>query len=64
VRIPRVRERVVILGRDGIFLVVWVDTLRRVADLIPVHEAVNLEEDVPFAGIRQWEDSPQSSTED
>lgn len=63
-RIPRVRERVVIHGRDGVFLVVWVDHQRRVADLIPVNEAVSLEEDVPFAGIRPWGNNFHSSTAD
>jgi len=44
----------VIHGRVGVFLVVWVDLLRGVADLIPVDQGVSLEEDVPFAGIQQW----------
>ena len=51
-RIPRVRERVVIHGRDGVFIVVWVDLMRRVVDLIPVNDGIALEEDVPFAGIQ------------
>ena len=63
-RIPRVRERVVIHGREEIYLVVWVDRVRRVADLIPVNEAVNLEEDVPFAGIRPWRNTLQGSAAD
>ena len=63
-RIPRVRERVMILGRDGIFLVVWVDRVREVADLIPIREALNLEEDVPFAGIRLSGNNHQSFTAD
>jgi hypothetical protein len=63
-RIPGVRERVVILGRAGVFLVVWVDLQRRVADLIPVNDAISLEEDIPFAGIRPLDTNPQSSTAD
>ena len=53
-----------ILGRDGIFLVVWVDRVREVADLIPIREALNLEEDVPFAGIRLSGNNHQSFTAD
>jgi hypothetical protein len=64
VKIPRVRERVMIVGRDGIFLVVGVDRVREVADLIPVREALNLEEDVPFAGIRPSGNNHRSSAAD
>jgi hypothetical protein len=52
VKIPCVRERVLIDGRDEVFLVVWVDSARGVADLIPVSECGGLEEDVPFSAIR------------
>ena len=51
VRIPRVRERVRIEGRDDVFLVVWVDLEREVVDLIPIAEGGALEECVPFRAI-------------
>jgi hypothetical protein len=51
VRIPRVRERVRIDGRDDLFLVVWVDLEREVVDLIPIAEGGALEESVPFRAI-------------
>jgi hypothetical protein len=51
VRIPRVRERVRIDGRDDVFLVVWVDLDREVVDLIPIAEGGALEESVPFCAI-------------
>jgi hypothetical protein len=52
VRIPRVRERVRIDGRDGLFLVVWVDHERELADLIPLADSRALEENIPFHSIR------------
>jgi len=51
VRIPRVRERVRIEGRDDVFLVVWVDLEREVVDLIPIVDGGALEESVPFHAI-------------
>jgi hypothetical protein len=51
VRIPRVRERVRIDGRDEVFLVVWVDLEREVVDLIPIAEGGAVEESVPFRAI-------------
>jgi hypothetical protein len=52
VRIPKVRERVRIEGRDDLFLVVWVDLERGVADLIPIADGGGLEESVPFRLIQ------------
>jgi len=51
-RVPIVRERVVIEGRKAVFLVVWADIIRRVADLIPLCDHVDFEEDVPFGLIQ------------
>ena len=51
-RIPRVRERVRLEGRDQEYLVVWVDLENRVADLIPAANGGDLEEGVPFHAIR------------
>lgn len=50
--IPTIRQRVMIEGRDEVFLVVWVDLRRNVADLVPVEGHKDLEEDVPFSKIR------------
>jgi hypothetical protein len=58
VRIPRVRERVRIDGRDDMFLVVWVDIEREVADLIPIAAGGALEENVPFHAILPHADEP------
>lgn len=51
--IPAVRERVMIEGRDGVFLVVNVDLANGVADLIPVADGGTAEEDVPLASLRR-----------
>jgi hypothetical protein len=51
VRIPRVRERVRIDGRDDVFLVVWVDLECEVVDLIPIAEGGAVEESVPFRSV-------------
>jgi hypothetical protein len=56
VRIPRVRERVRIEGRDDVFLVVWLDLDREVVDLIPIAEGGALEESVPFRSIQSVAD--------
>jgi hypothetical protein len=56
VRIPRVRERVRIDGRDDVFLVVWVDLEREVVDLIPIAEGEALEENIPFRAIHSVAD--------
>jgi len=58
VRVPIVRERVVIEGRSVVFLVVWADPIRRVADLIPLSGLTYLEEDVPFSLIRPATEEP------
>jgi hypothetical protein len=50
--IPRAREQVQIIGRSGVFLVVWVDHEREEADLVPLHMAVFVEESVPFSNLR------------
>jgi hypothetical protein len=51
VRIPRVRERVRIDGRDDVFLVVFVDLESEVVGLIPVADGGVVEENVPFRAI-------------
>jgi hypothetical protein len=52
VLIPAVRERVMIEGLDGVFLVVSVDAANCVADLIPVADFGTVEE-VPLASLRR-----------
>jgi len=56
VQFPAVRERVKIAGRDGVFLVVNVDHERGVADLIPLHDGLRPEEDVPLASLLRLKD--------
>lgn len=58
--IPSVRERVLIEGREGLFLVVSIDLQRKVADLVPVHGRADLEEDVPLSLLRRLAE-PSSS---
>jgi hypothetical protein len=59
VRIPRVRERVRIDGRDDVFLVVWVDLEGEVVDLIPIADGGTVEENVPFRAIHPVADEPR-----
>jgi hypothetical protein len=49
--VPSVRERVRLEGRDGEFIIVYVDRERQVADLIAAAGELHLEEDVPFSSI-------------
>ena len=56
-RIPATRERVRIDGREGVFIVVWVDQERQTADLIPAGEG-NIEDSVPFAKLRPLHGDP------
>lgn len=50
---PAVRERVLIEGRDEVFLVIYVDLDRGVADLIPIRDGGLPEEDVPLSSLRR-----------
>jgi hypothetical protein len=63
-RIPAVRERVWVEGRDGAFLVMAVDRERQVADLIPTVSEGTVEEDVPFAAILPHPDGRVDARED
>lgn len=58
---PAVRERVLIEGRDEIFLVVAVDLDRGVADLIPIHDGRPPVEDVPLASLRRLNPHPDAA---
>ena len=56
VRVPATRERVGVEGRDGVFLVVWVDADQQTADLIPLIEGDGVLT-VPFAQIRHMQEA-------
>ena len=49
--VPRARERVQLVGRSGVFLVVWVDHEQKEADLIPLHGTESVEEIVSFSEL-------------
>jgi hypothetical protein len=57
--VPATRERVRVARRSGVFLVVAVDTERREVDLIPLHNAVSMEESISFSEVEPYrEDFP------
>jgi hypothetical protein len=56
---PAARERVWVACRSRVFLVVAVDRERAEVDLIPLHNAVSLEEGVSFSEVEPYrEDFP------
>ena len=60
---PRTRERVQLVGRRGVFLVIWVDYERQEADLIPLHDAMSSEESISFSDLEPYrENIPHKST--
>jgi hypothetical protein len=58
---PAVRERVLIEGRDEIFLVVSIDRDRGVADLIPLADGEPVQEDIPLTSLRRLNDIPDTT---
>jgi hypothetical protein len=54
--IPRLHEKVFIAGGQGVFLVVWVDRQREMADLIPLRDAAGAKVSVPFAQLEPYRD--------
>jgi hypothetical protein len=57
--VPRARERVQIIGRSGVFIVVRIDQKLQAADLFPLHFAIFIEEGVPFSDLAPYrEDVP------
>jgi hypothetical protein len=52
--VPRARERVQLVGRSGVFFVVWVDHEQKEADLIPLHGAASVEEIVSFSELEAY----------
>ncbi|HEY3705130.1 MAG TPA: hypothetical protein VGL22_08720 [Terracidiphilus sp.] len=55
-RTPATRERVRVEGRDGLFLVVWVDVELQIADVIPLVQG-DAVFSVPFTEIRPLHDA-------
>ena len=55
--IPLARERVQIIGRSGVFLVVGVDEKQQAADLFPLHTAIFIEEDVPYSALEPYREN-------
>ena len=52
--IPSTRERVCVSGRDGVFLVVAVNRESQTVDLIPLLNAANVLENVPFSVVSSY----------
>jgi hypothetical protein len=59
--VPRVRERVQVAGRSGVFLVVLVDHERQEANLIPLHSWSSVEESVPFSKLKTYRETLRSN---
>ncbi len=55
--IPRARERVQIIGRSGVFLVVGVDEDQQAADLFPLHFAIYIKEGIPFSDLEPYREN-------
>jgi len=51
---PRARERVRMARRNGAFLVVTVDWDLKTVDLIPLQDAVSVEESIPFSEVEPY----------
>jgi len=61
--LPGMRERVLVAGRPGVFLVVWIDRERQNVDLIALHDATGVEASVPFGDLEPFRDNvPLEST--
>lgn len=58
--VPRLRERVSVEGYEGVFIVIYVDGERAVADLISTERVGDLLECVPFTAIYPA-DSPRAA---
>jgi hypothetical protein len=55
--IPLARERVQIIGRSEVFLVVGVDEKQQAADLFPLHSAIFIEENIPFFDLEPYREN-------
>ena len=61
--LPRARERVLVAGRSGEYLVVKVDHERQEVDLIPAHLEMFVEKHVGFFGLELCQESPPRESE-
>ena len=52
--VPRVRERVLLAGRSGAFVVMWVDEEQQEADLIPLLGDSSVEEIASFSELEAY----------
>ena len=52
--VPQAKERVKIIGRSDVFLVLRVDEEQQAADLFPLHFAIFIEEGVPFSDLEPY----------
>jgi hypothetical protein len=59
--VPRPRERVQVVGLPGVFLVISVDQQRRAADLIPLHQSIDIQEGIPFDQLEPYREQPDSA---
>jgi hypothetical protein len=55
--VPLARERVQIIGRSGVFLVVRIDEKLQTADLFPLRFAIFIEKDVPFSDLEPYQET-------
>jgi hypothetical protein len=53
----RALERVQIIGRSGVFLVVRIDEEQQAADLFPLHFVIFIEKGVPFSDIEPYQEN-------
>lgn len=63
--VPSARERVEVIERSGVFLVLWVDRDEGSAELVSIDDRVYQAESVPFELLRpiKQDKAPDSSTE-
>lgn len=53
--VPRMRDRVRIAGRAGLFLVLWVDEENQRASVVSLSRVSAVAQNVPFLDIQQYE---------
>jgi hypothetical protein len=54
--VPLAHERVQIIGRSGVFMVVRTNEALHAADLFPLHFAIFIERGVPFSGLEPYQE--------
>jgi hypothetical protein len=55
--VPRSGERVQIVSRSGVFVVLRIDEEQQTADLFPLHFAIFIEEGVPFSDLEPYREN-------